>query len=73
MTGEVEAGAWHKCNEWRTCIIKLGSDEELTVEELKSLVLNEPIVRKVRRVYGFVFLIIIIIFMATGYLAAQLI
>jgi hypothetical protein len=72
MTGEVEAGAWKKCNEWRRCIIKLQSEEEVAAKELESLILYEPIVQKITQVYSLVFLIIIIIFVATAYLATQL-
>ncbi len=69
IAGEVEAGAWNKCNEWRQCIIKLQGEEAITAEELEALILYEPIVHRVTRVYMYVFLIILIIFAATAYLA----
>jgi hypothetical protein len=69
IAGEVEAGAWNKCNEWRRCIIKLQGEGAITTEELEDLILYKPIVHRVTRVYMYVFLIILIIFAATAYLA----
>jgi hypothetical protein len=71
IAGQIEAGAWEKCNEWRQCIIKLQLEEEVLPQDLEKLILYKPIAERVSRVYTYVFLIILIIFIATAYLVVQ--
>jgi hypothetical protein len=71
IAGQIEAGAWKKCNEWRRCIIKLQVEEEVGRTELEDLIVYEPIERRVAHVYTYVFLIILIIFGATAYLITR--
>jgi hypothetical protein len=71
--GLVERGAWKKCNEWRRCIVKLQEGEAITGAQLEALILYKAMVHKVALVYPLVFLIILVIFGATSYVAAELV
>ena len=72
ISGRIEQGALEKCNQWRRCIIKLQSEEPLTNEELEELILDKPPVR-VMWVYLGAFLLILITFASTAYLATELV
>ncbi|HJR08463.1 MAG TPA: hypothetical protein VJ842_14475 [Pyrinomonadaceae bacterium] len=72
IAGEIEAGAWKKCNEWRQCIIRLQSEDEVTAKDLEELIIYEQVASRVTHVYTYVFLIILMIFAATAYLTTQL-
>ena len=72
LIGRVEQGHLNRCNKWRECIIKLQKDDELTIEQLKDLILDKPSMN-VARIYAAAFLLLIIAFGATAYLAAALV
>jgi hypothetical protein len=72
LCGRVEQGHLNRCNKWRQCIIRLQKDDELTVEELEDYILDKPSIN-LTRVYASAFLLIIITFGATAYVAATLV
>lgn len=73
IAGYIEEGAWQKCNQWRRCIIKIQNDETLSDKELEEFILENTVVRKVAPSYTVVFLLLLITFGATAYLAAKLV
>jgi hypothetical protein len=73
IAGHIEEGAWQKCNQWRQCIIKIQNDVALSEDQLEELILEQTVVKKVARAYTGVFLLILITFGATAYLAAKLV
>jgi hypothetical protein len=72
LCGRVEQGHLNRCNKWRECIIRLQKDDELTIKQLEDLILDKPSM-SLARVYAGAFLLIIIAFGATAYLAAALV
>jgi hypothetical protein len=73
IAGHIEEGAWQQCNRWRKCIIKLQHDETLTEADLEELILEKALERKVKNAYLVVFLLILITFGASTFLAAELV
>jgi hypothetical protein len=72
VIGQVEEGAWQKCDHWRECIIRIQSGEKLDRKEYERLVLYPELKDKVSDTYRKVFAISFVLFAATVYFISQL-
>ena len=72
ISGRIERGSWDQCNQWRQCIIKLQNDNALTEDDLEKMVLDKPYISIVW-VYALSFILILITFATTAYLATELV
>jgi hypothetical protein len=72
IIGQVEEGAWDKCNEWRECIIRIQAGERLSADDYRKLVPYKQLAQKVSNVYRIVFAISFALFAATVFFISQL-
>ena len=72
VSGKLEQGALEKCNQWRSCIIRLQHGNQMTNSELEELILDKP-TWKASTVYMFSFAVIFLTFVATVCLAITLV
>jgi hypothetical protein len=72
VSGRLEQGALDKCNQWRSCIIRLQDGNQLMNSELEMLILDKP-TWKAANVYMCSFAVIFLTFLATICLAITLV
>ncbi len=72
MAGSIERQTWRNVDRWRILIADIQGGKSVSADEAKSLILDPATTERVRFLYLLAFFVILLTFLATGYLAREI-
>lgn len=73
ISGAIECQVWKRINKWRRCIVHLQAESDITTTQLQEYLIDNTIEGGITWTYVLAFLVILLAFGASAYIAASIV